>query len=118
MTGVSRSIHQIEFLRKIRARPGRDLSVAAVIADTASSAARTHKKLGELIELWERLVPEDIASHTSLASLRGGVLHVIVDSSSTSFELDRLLRCGLTNQLRREYRGTLVRIKTRLGKRE
>jgi len=113
---VTRSIHQIEKLRKLRARPARDLSIAGVIADAASTAARTHKKLGELIELWERLVPADIAAHTSLTGLRGGVLHLIVDSSSTSFELDRLLRCGLTDQLRRQYRGTLVRVKTRIGR--
>jgi hypothetical protein len=38
---------------------------------------------------------------------------VSVDSSSAAFELDRLLRGGLTNELGRRFRGTLVRVKIR-----
>ena len=104
---------QIKQLQSNRAAKPRDLSIADVVSATADHAERTHKKLGTLIELWEELVPADIACHTSLSGLRTGVLHVVVDSSSAAFELDRLLRGGLTNELRKRFRGTLVRVKTR-----
>ena len=106
-------IQQLEQLRKHRSRAGKDWTIARVIADTQEDAKRTHKKFGELVELWERLVPGDLAVHTSLSNFRAGVLHVSVDSSSAAFELDRLLRSGIEAELRRQFRGTLVRVKTR-----
>jgi len=115
MYPMTSPIHQIEQLRQRRAPKAKDLSIASVVAATADHAARTHKKLGELIALWEGLVPANIAAHTSLSGLRGGVLHVIVDSSSIAFELDRMLRSGLTADLRSRFHGTLVRVKTRIG---
>jgi hypothetical protein len=69
-----------------------------------------------LIELWEGLIPPELAARTALTSLRRGVLHVVVDSSSAGFELDRRLRGGLAHELRRQFRGTLVRVKTRVGR--
>ncbi|MCI0674605.1 MAG: DUF721 domain-containing protein [Phycisphaerales bacterium] len=112
---MSRSLQQLQDLLAARTRPSRNLSIAPVIAATADNASRTHKKLGELIEIWETVVPEPLARHTSLTGLRRGVLQVTVDSSSSLFELDRQLRSGLTDQLRREFRGTLVRVKTRIA---
>ncbi len=112
---MSRSIHQLEQLRKLRCRPQPDLSISALIANTATEATKSHKKLGELIELWERLVPAELASQTSLLGLRAGVLQVRVGSSAASFELDRLLRSGLLAQLRQQFRGSLVRVKLQVG---
>ena len=111
---TSRSVQQIERLRKLRSRPGGELSIAGMVNATANDAKRTHKKLGELIELWQELVPPQYACHTSLVGLRGGVLQVAVDSSSIGYEIDRLLRNGLMNELRSRYKGTLIRIKTRI----
>jgi hypothetical protein len=112
---MSGSLQPLHDLLARRARPGRDLSIAPLIAATADSASRAHKKLGELIEVWETVVPPSLACHTSLTGLRRGVLHVTVDSSSSLFELDRQLRSGLTDQLRREFRGSLVRVKARIA---
>ena len=104
---------QLEQLRKHRSRAGRDWTIGRIVADTQDQAKRTHKKFGELVELWERFIPADLAVHTSLSNFRAGVLHVAVDSSSAAFELDRLLRGGIEAEFRRQFRGTLVRIKTR-----
>jgi hypothetical protein len=112
---MSRTVDQLELLRQRRGRSGRDVSIAKLIAATADQAARTHKNLGALIELWEQIVPADVAAHTALIGLRAGVLHVRVDSSSMAYDLDRLLRGGLTDTLRRGFRGTLVRVKTRVA---
>ena len=114
MSGSAWMRRQIEDLRRRRGRSGPELSIAKLIASTADHAKRTHKQLGELIEIWEESVPPELARRTSLTVLRGGVLHVSVDSSSIAFEIDRLLRGGLVDELRRRFRGTLVRVKVKL----
>lgn len=116
MRAMASPLKKIEQLRKHRASKAKDLSISSVVAEIAHDSARTHKRMGELIALWEELVPVHIAEHTSLSGLRKGVLHVIVDSSSAAFELDRLLRSGLTNEIRSRFRGSMVRVKTRIGK--
>ena len=108
-------IQQLQILREHRGTRERDPSIGKLVASTAQHAHRTHRKLGRLVALWDELVPSEIASHTSLSGLRNGVLHVIVDSSSAAFELDRMLRGGLAAQLQQRFGGTLVRIKTRIG---
>lgn len=106
---------EIQRLGASRARFARELSIAAIVTATRKQAADVHRRLGELIELWEEFVPQEIAAHTTLAALKGGVLHVTVDSSSIAYELDRLLREGLVIVLRRRYRSTLTRVKVSLS---
>jgi predicted nucleic acid-binding Zn ribbon protein len=106
---------QLEKLRQLRCKPLPDLSIARLVGSTADHARRTQKKLGELIALWEEIVPAEVAAHTSVTGLRAGVLHVVVDSSSAAYDLDRLLRGGVLDVLRKRFRGSLVRVKTRVG---
>jgi len=106
---------EIQRLGASRARFARELSIAAIITATRKQAASVHRRLGELIELWEEFVPREIALHTTLTALKGGVLHVTVDSSSVAYELDRLLREGLVITLRKRYRSTLTRVKVSLS---
>lgn len=106
---------KLELLRRNRARPGRDSSVVHTIAAIATDVRRTHKKHGELIELWERFVPADLAAQTSIIGLRGGIAQVQVDSAAAGFEIDRLLRSGLLAQLRSNFSETLTRVKVKVG---
>lgn len=108
-------IQQIKQLQAWRGRKPRDLSIAALMEAAVEDAAKTHKKLGELIELWRELLPEEVASQTVLTGFRSGVLQVKVDSSATMFEVDRLLRGGVEAELRRRFRGSLSRVRTRIG---
>jgi hypothetical protein len=41
---------------------------------------------------------------------------VTVDTSSTAYEIDRCLREGLEQQLRRAYGKTLIRVKVTVGR--
>ena len=50
-----------------------------------------------------------------LGEFRGGVITILVESSSAKYQLDNLLRSGLEVDLRREYPGPLTRVKTRLA---
>ncbi len=106
---------QIKQLQEWRGRKPRDLSIAAVLGAAVDDAAKSHRKLGELIELWRELLPEEVAAQTVLTGIRNGVLHVKVSSSATMFEVDRLLRGGVEAELRRRFRGSLSRVKTRIG---
>lgn len=111
---MSRPLNEIERLRELRQRPQRELSIEGIVRKTADAAQKTQKRLGSIIEMWEELVPCELAARTRIEHIRGGTLHVSVDSSSTSYELDRLLREGLERELRSRYRGTLMRVKVRV----
>jgi hypothetical protein len=98
-----------------RRRHERDLSMTALIDRIEQTTRSTEKRLGQLIPLWEEVVPPELAVHTKLAGLRQGVLDVIVDSAPARYELDRHLRSGGEHALRARYRGTLRKIRIRLG---
>ena len=106
---------EIEKLREHRTRPERDTSIASLVRQTAESAARTHRRLGEIIELWEQVIPAELAAHTRITTLRGGMLYVDADSASDRFELDRVLREGAEQELRRRYGGTRVGVRVKIG---
>ena len=112
---MSDAAHEIRRLQSLRGRRDKDLSIAGIIDSVQEQAIRTNKRLGELIELWDELVPAPIAEATTLIGLRGGVLRVAADSSAVAYELDRHLREGLLAELRGRYRGTLARVKVQLG---
>lgn len=106
---------EIERLRRWRGARHPDPSIAPLIAATAREAARRQQRLGAFIELWEALVPARLAERTRVIALRGGVVHVAADSSSTAWELDRALRGGLEAQLRARYPATLTRVRVGVG---
>lgn len=108
----------IERLRGYRGRRQRDLSISRQVAHLRHEADRVQRKLGALIDLWDATVPRHILPHTVLTGYRGGTLTVTVNSSSTAYELDRLLREGLLAELRQGFRGTLTRVRVRIGQPE
>lgn len=112
---VSDAARQIEQLRDHRVRPEVDTSISSIISAAASKAQKTHKRLGRLIDLWEQLVPEKLASQTAITSLRAGTVHVAAADAATHYEIDRLLREGLEQQLRASYQGTLVRVRVKVS---
>ena len=106
---------EIERLRSIRAfRPKND-SIVAAVEQERTRADRVHRRLGELISLWQELAPPNVAASTSLAGLRAGILSVEADSAAIMYELDQALRGGMLASLRARYRGTLTRVRTQLS---
>ncbi|MCH8342776.1 MAG: DUF721 domain-containing protein [Planctomycetes bacterium] len=114
---MAEAVQRLERLRQRRARLDADASIGGLVSGVAERAARTQRRLGALTDVWESLVPAEIVARTRLTSLRGGVARVVVDSASTAYELDRMLRGGLEQQLRRRFRGTLMRIRISIGER-
>ena len=115
MTDPARRLEQ---LRNWRMRPERDDAIASLIDARAADAERTRKRLGSFVELWETVLPDDLATHTRVTAIRGGVVQVTVDSSATAYELDRCLREGLEEQMRRAYGKTFVRVKVQVVSRQ
>ena len=106
---------EIQQLRKHRVRPERDESLGPIMANTSDQTRRTQSKLGRLIDLWQQLVPPALTDRTALVGFHNGTLTVEVDSASTAFQIDRLLRGGLTDELRRRFNGSLAKVRTRVG---
>lgn len=112
---MTRAIETLERLRALRARPMRSAAIGGLVADMAAGARRAEKRLGSFVDLWEGVLPPELAVRTTVSALRGGVAHVVVDSSATAWEIDRRLREGLEHDLRRAFGRTLVRVKLTVG---
>ena len=115
---MAEALQRLERLRQRRARSETDPSIGGLVSGVAQRAERTQRRLGALTDVWEALLPGEVVARTRLTSLRGGVARVVVDSASTAYELDRMLRGGLEQQLRRRFRGTLMRIRISIGERQ
>ena len=106
---------RLEQLRNWRARPDRVVAIGPLIDAKLADAQRTRKRLGSFVELWETVLPDELAAHTRVTGIRGGVVRVSVDTSATAYELDRRLREGLEEQMRRAYGKTFVRVRITVG---
>ncbi len=69
------------------------------------------RQIGKLAEIWQDVVPPELAGHTSLETFRRGVLTVTVDSSSHLFMLRTLLDGGLKREIQSRFSGAINRIK-------
>lgn len=108
---------RLERLRQWRTRPERDLSMKFLQKHFKRDIEKPYKQLGDLTELWYRLIPADLLPHTRLERLQRGVLYVGVESSSHLYELTHLLRGGVEQQLIQHHRGSaLRRIKLELSR--
>lgn len=99
----------LEHLRSRRTRPDPDQSLQFLQKQFKQQVEKPYKQLGDLAELWQSLVPEDLRRHTRLESFQRGTLRVAVDSSARLYALDRLLREGLKTTLIQQHQGAALR---------
>jgi hypothetical protein len=107
---------QVEQLREWRKRKVRDTSIETSILEFRRSLKKTNKQLSNLMEAWDTLVPEHLAQNAIPTALRAGVLEVTVTDSSTSYQVNQLIRSGLLNKLQQQCSGTLKQIRVRVAK--
>ena len=111
----SRLPKHLENLRRWR-NHDRDLSLGFLEKQVRTEYGRAAKQLGKVVPHWERLVPAALLPHTRLDGLSRGVLRVTVSDASKHYELDRLLRGGLTRELQQAAGGAnLRRVKVQVG---
>ncbi|WP_432800107.1 DciA family protein [Poriferisphaera sp. WC338] len=96
-------------LRGYRNRKDYDFSMDFMRADFKRDVEKPYKQLAAMVEVWEEIVPRELAVHTKLESLNRGVLKVVVESSSWLYELDQKLRSGMQTELVKGYRGKAFR---------
>lgn len=99
----------LDGLRERRNRKDPDLSLAFLAGQFKREVQKPFEQLGKLTEIWGELVPPELASHTRLEGLSRGVLRVSVDSSGRLYELDRLLRGGVLDELVTRHKGKALR---------
>lgn len=99
----------LDGLRRHRNRKDPDLSLGFMREQFKREVQKPYEQLGELTTIWSDLVPQALAAHTKLQGLSRGVLRVSVDSSGRLYELDRLLRSGVFDELVSRHRGKAVR---------
>ena len=58
------------------------------------------KKLGQLANAWQELLPAELTEHSCLENFTRGTLKVLVDSPAHLAELNLLVREGLIDHLR------------------
>jgi hypothetical protein len=109
------ALEQLQKLREYRSPRQQQLGAGALIERIQHSAQTTRRKLGQMIDLWQLHVPADMAAQTRLCAFARGTLHVEVPNASVRYELDRLLREGLEQQLRLSFRGSLRGVKVKVG---
>jgi len=106
---------QLERLQQWRNRPLRAKSISDGIASVDRKARQLHRRVGEFVDAWHTLLPAELHDRTCVTGIRGGVVDVVVESSAVSFEIDRRLREGLLDEIRGTCRGTVIRVKLRIG---
>lgn len=99
----------LERLRKYRSLPSRDLSLSFMAEQFKRDVAKPFQQLGDLATLWRELVPAALVERSRLVGLSRGVLYVEVDNPAAHFEVDRLLRSGLQDELIKRHRGPAFR---------
>jgi Dna[CI] antecedent, DciA len=108
---MAKDLHQthLDGLRARRNRKDPDLSLGFMVGQFKREVQKPYEQLGELAAIWGELVPGELAAHTRLEGLSRGVLRVSVDSSGRLYELDRVLRSGVFDELVTRHRGKAVR---------
>ena len=72
--------------------------------------SRRVRQFGDLVKLWEDIIPTAIRDHTALESFNQGVLKVAVDSAAHRFQLQTLLAGGLLKRFQERFAGALKKI--------
>ncbi len=107
----------LDGLRERRNRKDPDLSLGFMVGQFKREVQKPYEQLGELATIWGDLVPQELVEHTRLMGLTRGVLRVAVDSSGRLYELDRLLRSGVFDELVSRHRGKAVRrVELKIGR--
>ena len=66
------------------------------------------ERFGDVIDIWNRLLPEELSFHCKIVEISGGQLKVQVDSPSYLYEL-KLCGSQLLTQLHQECGSTRIR---------
>ncbi len=101
---------RLELLQTRRTRPARDTSLSPALIEIRRGHQNQLDATVPMQEVWNRVIPQELASRTQIR-LDKGTLRVSVQDSSIRYALDRLLRAGAQNELIRQAPVPLRNIK-------
>jgi hypothetical protein len=95
-----------------RKRYDRFVGIGQVVEQFISKqVAPQQKKYGDIVEVWERVLPDELSRHCEIVDIAGGSLFVKVDSPSHKYEL-HLCSSVILKELQKECpRARLTKIK-------
>ncbi|MBS3734936.1 MAG: DUF721 domain-containing protein [Phycisphaerae bacterium] len=73
--------------------------------------ARHVRRIGQLADIWDAVIPDGLREHTALSSYARGVLRVAVDSAAHRYQLRMLLDGGLRREIQARFSGALNTIR-------
>ena len=107
---------QVEQLREWRKRKVRDTSIESSLIEFRKSLKKSNKQLAQIMQAWDNEVPQQLSQNAIPISLRAGILEISVTDSSTSYQLNQLIRAGLLCKLQKQCVGTLKQIRVRISR--
>lgn len=110
-----RQRQNFEQLKAWRGPRERDLSLATTIVSIAKFAKKRQRDLGEVIAAWNALCPAKLGTACTVDSLTNGLLSMTASSAAAGYELSRLLRTGLDEEMKRRFPTRIRRIKVTIG---
>lgn len=118
MDRLEQQNQHVERLREWRNFPEKDYSLGFMTEQFKREVKKPQKALDKLYEVWQELIPAHLQPRTQPMSLKRGVLTVHVSDSATLYEMQRLVRSGLQDQLALCCGATLNRVKLVVAKLE
>ncbi|MFW6133039.1 MAG: DciA family protein [Planctomycetota bacterium] len=73
--------------------------------------ARRVRRIGQLADIWDDVIPAGLREHTALDGFSRGVLRVAVDSAAHRYQLRMLLDGGLRREIQARFGGALDKIR-------
>lgn len=112
----------VDKLRSLRVRRDRDLSLAAELSAGVLDAKKRRKAVEGIGAVWAELIGEALAAgpgragsdpceRAAVRSFARGVLTIAAEDAATRYEIDRWLRAGGLEKLRKRSPKALVRVK-------
>jgi len=101
----------LDRLRGYRNRSDRGTDLSGMTQAIAKRVKRRVREVGAVARAWEVCVPEDLRRDCELLSHTRGVVGVRASNSSARFRLDRWLRTGGEDALRREAKAPVTKVR-------
>lgn len=82
-------------------------NIGEILDKYIKSGLRRHRKQGRVVELWEEILPAELARHSRMVSLLRGVLKAEVEAGPYMFEMQNI-RQALLEQIQQSCPGAGV----------
>jgi hypothetical protein len=102
-------------IRQYRGRREPDVTVDRVLGALERDFAQRRRELGDVVDVWNDLVPRNARNMASVGGVAQGTLTVVVETSGAMYEVSRLLRDGLERALVDRLPGRVRRVKVKVG---